>query len=204
MKTWNRHCTKCVLHKTAQTIGMDGPLQSSSAKLLVYLDYPTAEEDRKHKAGSSNNILFVRWLLEERMQINPDDYQIQFTLKCHKPKNVLKKKPERLAAIQACQTYVLSELRNGSDHIRSIASMGSISCEAFFGGAQLKTKNGLKAQSHNKEIGKVWVTSSPASCLPPGSPSETYRLYRVLFMAAKDAGLNPQHNPNFKPFDFQL
>lgn len=179
---------------------MDGPLQSPSAKLLVYVDHPSEEEDKRHKAGSSDNIMMVRWLLEERMGISPKDYQIQFTLKCFKPKYALKKKDERLIAIHSCRAHSLEEIQKLQP--KSIVSTGSITCEAFFGGAQLKTKAGIKTQAHNKEIGKVWVAYSGSYSVQ--TPSYTPKLYAVLFMAAKDAGLNPQHNPNFKPFDYKL
>lgn len=203
MKIWNRQCTKCLLHKTAQTVGMDGPLQSSSVKLLIYVDCPTEEEDKKHKAGSSENIKMIRWLLE-RMSVQPEDVSIQFTLKCFKPKNALTKKEERLSAIQACSIHRMEDIKRQSPI--AIVSMGSIGCEAFFGGAQLKTKEGTKSNPHDKEIktivNQVWQAYSPAYATQ--SPAESLRLYRVLFRAAEDAGLKPVHNPNVKPYEFNI
>lgn len=199
MKIWNRQCTKCQLHKTAQTVGMDGPLQSPSAKLLIFVDHPTEEEDRKHKAGSSDNIQMIRWLLE-RMSVRTEDVSIQFTLKCFKPKHALTKKRERLSYIQDCSEHSMEQIKRIAP--RAIVSMGSISCEAFFGGAQLKTKEGIQSQSHIKGIGKVWVAYSPAYATQ--SPAESLRLYRVIFRAAEEAGLNPHHNSEVKPYDFNL
>lgn len=204
MKIWNRNCVACSLHKTSLTVGMDGPLQSTSAKLLIYVDSPTEEEDKKHKAGSSKNIKMVRHLMDT-MSLDPKDVSIQFTLKCFKPKHALTKKEERLQAIKACFEHTSQQIRQLVS-VKSIVTMGAASCEAFFGGAQLKTKEGTKSNPHDKEIrakvNQVWIAYAPAYA--DATPAETLRLYRVMFRAAQQAGLNPVFNPNAKPYDYNL
>jgi uracil-DNA glycosylase len=197
-----KDCKLCPLHLTAKAICMDGPLKTEYPKLLIYVDNPSMEEDKKRKAGSSDVIQMVLWLLD-RMSVSTKDVSIQFTLKCYKSKKQLKKKDERLEAIKACSVHSIGEFSQLSP--RTIICMGPISCEAFFNGAQAKTKAGWKWQSPaTKIVERVWVTNSPASAVPPASPSESVELYRVLFKAAEEAGLNPCHNPNCKPYPFDV
>lgn len=199
-----KDCKLCPLHLTAKAVCMEGPLKTENPKLLIYVDHPSMEEDKKRKAGSSDIIQMVLWLLD-RMSVSPRDVSIQFSLKCYKSKQQLRKKDERLEAIQACSNHRLSETKFFHTSLKSIVAMGPISCEAWFNGAQAKTKAGWKWQSpFTKIVERIWVTNSPASAVPPASASASVELYRVLFCAAEEANLNPHHNPNCKPYPFEV
>ena len=83
--------------------------------------------------------------------------------------------------------------------------MGKMACEAFLGGKQTKDREGAKWQPVEKVlrdyIKQIWVSYAPGYSLQ--DPSEIVTLYRVLFKAAEDAGLNPKFNPNVKMFEWE-
>lgn len=196
-------CVKCPLHKSARTVKMAGPSLSTSPKILIYIDHPNKEEDQRHKSGFSRGVKVVRMLLD-RMSIPADQVTIEYTLKCFKTSQQLKKKDERIFCVKACEEYRLEEVRRLGP--KAVVAMGPISCEAWFAGDQIKNREGVqwthRVHSLKDVIEKVWVTYNPAIVYE--SSAETVGLYRVLFTAAEEIGLKPKHNPDTKPFDYEL
>jgi hypothetical protein len=75
--------------------------------------------------------------------------------------------------------------------------------EAFTGRSELKNSEGRKFANWEpivrEVVPEVWVGYSINYLLV--SPSDTPRVFRVLYKAAEDAGLHPKINP--KPFKFK-
>lgn len=186
------------------TVGMRGIEKSDSPKMAIYLDNPSREEDIRHKPGTSRMMGLLRWLLA-RMSVSENDVLITFTLKCHKGKEMTKKNA-RLAALDSCSYHRREELNRFKSSLKAIVVMGGMGAEAFLGGKQLKNVEGANWQPHetfvSKIVNRVWFSYSPAYA--DEKPAETPALYRVIWTAAVEAGLKPKHNPNVKPFDFDL
>lgn len=199
MKRWLLNCKRCELHSQVQSVGLSGHV-GLSARLGIFLDHPTLEEDKRHKTGFSDSMRALWWLLE-KMSVDKEDVLIDYVLKCFRPDKVARQKAERLACIEGCATHRFALLQ--MNPVKSLVVMGRIACEAFLNGADLKSKEGCYWQPAEAKvqaiINKLWVTYSPAYIIQ--SPSESPRLYRVLFRAAEEANLNPKWNPKVKPLD---
>lgn len=189
-------CTKCPLHEFAKTNCFQ-PKGSSNPKMVIYLDHPHDDDDRKGRIGESDGTRLLLWMLK-RMSVSLDDVSIEFALKCRKPKNQLTKKPERLEAIRQCKNNLIAIKP------KVIVVMGSIACEGFMGGQLLKNLEGAYWNTFGtmKETAPhTYVTYSPAYAIK--TPSETVRIYRILFMSAKEAGLSPKFNSTIKSFNYE-
>ncbi len=181
------NCTKCLLHKFARTNCFQ-PRGSSNPKLLIRLDYPYIDDD---KGGQSKATKLLLWMIK-RMSLSLEQIAIDYILKCHKPKQQLKKKPERLEAIRQCKSN-----DNLSIKPKAIVLMGSIACESKFPD-QLKNREG----AYWFDNPRVFVTYSPAYAIE--TPSQIVGIYRMIWWAAEYAGLNPKFNPQIKPFNYDI
>lgn len=191
LKLQTKDCTKCPLHEFAKTNCHPGK-GSLNPKLLIRLDYPYIDDDRSGIIGNSQATKLLLWLLK-RMSLTLDEIAIDFVLKCHKPKNQLKKKPDRLNAINQCRSNDSFK----QFFVKAIVLMGSIACESRFK-EQLKDKESAFWQDNPR----IFVTYSPAYAIE--TPSETVGIYRMIWWAAEHAGLKPKFNPNIKPFNYDI
>ena len=171
-------------------------------KMALFLDYPSREEDKRHKIGAAESTKLVFWLLD-RMSISHEYVLISHTLRCNAPEGEVRTKAQRAGCIEACAQHRFALLQEYKPEV--IVAMGKISCEAFLAGAQHGKKEGMAWRPREKELSpnvKVWVTYSPGYALQ--SPAETGRIYRVIFKAAESINLKPKHNPNVKEFTFDV
>lgn len=193
MKSVDIPCDKCALHETCYTVGMRGLISGS---LCIVLDGPSGEEDKRHKTGYSRNFEMLKYILA-RMSITMDQVSIIYALRCWRPKNAMKKKPDRMLAYLHCSVHTFALLQEHP--MKAIVAMGTLAVEALFGGAKVGDKEGVSWKS--KMLARdVWATYSPGYAIE--SPAETGRLYRVLWHAAIEAGLKPKSNTDVAPFDY--
>ena len=82
--------------------------------------------------------------------------------------------------------------------------MGSVACEAFIGEQKVGNFEGtcwIPNEPFVREfVERVWITYSPAYALE--DPSNAVSIYRTLYQAAEEAGLNPKFNKEAKAFDY--
>jgi uracil-DNA glycosylase family 4 len=149
----------------------------------------------------SDSADFLRWLLR-RMSITSGFY-IDYVLKCY-PKNCRQfgTKAHRANMIEACATYRLATLQQMKP--RALVAMGTTACEAFTGSEKVSEWAGARWIPNEPFVREflegIWVTYSPGYALQ--GASESVPIYRTLFQAAEEAGLNPKFNPNVKHYDY--
>jgi uracil-DNA glycosylase len=104
--------------------------------------------------------------------------------------------------LEACSYYRVATLQQIRP--RAIVAMGAIAVEAFTGSNELKNFEGARwtpSEPFVRELVEgVWACYSPA--YPLQDPAASVGIYRTLFSAAEEAGLNPQFNPNVTHFDY--
>jgi hypothetical protein len=122
------------------------------------------------------------------MSLPKSSWRVEYTLKCYKGDEG-SLKADRLHFIQQCKIHRASTLKHPA-----VVALGSISCEAFLDGNQLKQAEGAEWEASNGQI--VFAGYSPAYCLE--SPSELPRLFRLLWKAAEYVGLKPELNYNLR------
>lgn len=201
MQVIHKKCSLCKLHKSARTVCING-FGAENPKIIVFLDNPPIEEDRRHKSGISKYAKLVIWLFK-RMSIDSSSFRIEYTLRCHAEEKDIKTQKDFKPKVDACSSHQLAILQKHSKAI--VIGMGKLSCYALLGSDKHGDYEGMKWSMIRTSIKikrwqQTWITYSPAYAFQ--TPSETPRLYRVLFAAAEEAGLNPLFDPNVKPFDF--
>ena len=193
-------CTACSLHQKAYTVGMS-PLVGENPQIAIFLDYPSKEEDQRHRLGFSRGLELVRFLLA-RNGISEGEVLFSHVLRCYKPDKVLTKKWEKQEAIDACKKHRFALLQTYRP--KAIVAMGPVACQAFLH-TEPKDRDGEKWKPVEPEVAaivdKVWATYNPGSGIQ--DPTECVGLSRVLWRAAEEAGLHPYFNRDVNPFDFQ-
>lgn len=191
-------CKRCSCHETARTVCMRGHNSRDHRPLVVFTDFPDYFADNSGKPYALDTRRILDWMFR-RMSVSPGDVALEYTLRCYSPK-LSKAKAGRAPAIEACSRYrfaTIARLRP-----KAIAVLGQISLEAFTGKSKVGDHEGTRIRAWEPvvrdHVDEVWVGYSIAYCLI--SPSDTYRVFRVLYRAAEDAGLNPKLNPNIPPF----
>jgi uracil-DNA glycosylase len=104
--------------------------------------------------------------------------------------------------IEACSVYRVATLQQLRP--KTIVAMGSVACEAFIGEQKVGNFEGtcwIPNEPFVREfVERVWITYSPAYALE--DPSNAVSIYRTLYQAAEEAGLNPKFNKEAKAFDY--
>lgn len=186
-------CTACLLHKTAHTVGMVGH-SNPTARLKIFLDSPSTEDDMRHKFGESRQSRFLLWLIK-RNSLPLDKIEISFTLKCFVPKNTLKKKEDKLTLIDACEPLRIASLQKGD----TVLTMGELSCLAFTGDSLDKRINTDAKCGH---FYRVFVTYAPGFAIK--SPSESVGISRMLWNASVHAGMKPKVDLKVQQYDYEV
>lgn len=175
---------------------------STDAPLLIYLDAPTLVDDKRARSFVSEAADYLRHLLD-LMSIGQGSVYVDYVLKCYPKsnKNFGKKSP-RAQMIEACATYRVATLQQIKP--KAIIAMGTVACEAFIGESKVGNFEGtcwIPNEPFVREfVERVWITYSPAYALE--DPANAVSIYRTLFAAATEAGLNPQFNKDAKAFDY--
>ena len=187
-------CKRCKLAKTAYTVCMQG-YGSGTPKLIIFLDNPSQEEDRRHKIGEGKYIRLVIWMME-RMSIPPSEYRIEYSIKCHAEPTDLKTIAAFEQPLSACGIHRFASLQKFKP--KAIVGLGRLTCRAFLGSLDQGEFEGTSWPTHGDRT--IWIGYNPAYAFQ--NPSEALRIYRVLFAAALEAKLKPKFNIKSKPFDF--
>lgn len=195
-------CTDCVLHRTAKHRCL--PSQgSTSCTLAIFLDSPSYIDDKRGKSFVSDNAEFVKYCLR-RMSVPIEMVYLDYIVKCY-PKKLPGQKADRMACVNACSQYRLASLQQLT-RLKSLVVLGSLGCETFTFEKQIGLKAGADWEPVSplvrKIVPRVWVGYSPG--VLEKKPSEAGAIYRVIYVAAEEAGLHPQVNQSIKPYEFPI
>lgn len=194
-------CEECELHKRAKSVCLpsQGP---KNCKLAIYLDNPTFLDDKRGKSFVSENAEFVKFCLK-RMSIDPATVYMDYIVKCY-PKKLPGQKADRMACVNACSKYRFASLQ-ALKNLKAMVVLGSLGCETITMSKEIGTKAGAEweplSSMMKKYIKHVWVGYSPG--MLSEKPAEAGAIYRVIWKAAEEAGLNPTV-ANIKPYEFAI
>lgn len=196
-------CVDCELHRKAKHRCLPSWGTPDLCKLAIYLDHPSAVEDKRGRSFVSDNADFVQFCLR-RMSVNIEEVYLDYILKCY-PIKLPGKKPDRMACVSACAQYRLASLED-LPHLRAVVGLGSLACETFTGVKEIGLKAGVSWEPISPIMRQlcptIWIGYSPGSVRE--KPSEAGAIYRVIFRAAEQAGLNPKPNLSIKPYEFVI
>lgn len=198
----NSDCTDCILGLTARHRCL--PSQGDTdCKLAIFLDNPSIMEERRGRSFVSDSAAFVKYCLA-RMSVREEDVYLDYIVKCYPPKGKLPgKKPDRMACVSACSQYRFFALEQLT-HLQAMVVLGSLGCEVITQHKTIGDKAGTSWEPVSlmlrRIVPQVWVGFSPG--LLKEKPAEAPAIYRVIWKAAFEAGLNPVVNTKLKPYDF--
>lgn len=200
----NYNCKLCELHNSAnrKSVCLRGG-GGDQAKLMIYLDHPSIVEDRRNRGLCSNAVEWLKWALS-RMSVDRKNVYVDYVLKCYpgNAKKQFKKKANRQVYYEVCSTYRVATLQLIKP--KAIIAMGSKACEAFLGSDKVgdyEGTNWIPDEPFVREhVERLWISYSPAYALE--APAESVGIYRVLWFAAMEAGLQPKLNTKQTPFDY--
>ena len=199
------NCNLCQLSETHPANpclrGLGNP---DTAKLVVYLQAPSFTDDVRGKPLVSDGAELLKNLFG-RMSINiATDVYFDYVLKCYAGKKMPGAKAERLACYEACSLYRFATLQD-IPNLGGVVVMGKLAIEALLGVSEMKDYEGEcwtpREIGMRQFVSQVWVTYDPAYLIE--KPAEIPNVYRILFTAAKQAGLEPKPNLNHPHFDHE-
>lgn len=183
--TNNPYCQLCWLYKSANIICM--PCRPNiKAPLQIFVDSPTAQDEKFGGYGSSMVSRLLFWMLE-KWSLTPEEVGINFALRCCA--SSLKKKVDKLDALAACNVYSNKYVNSA----KALLGMGEVSSMRLLGDRPLK--NTVYQQHDN-----IFISYSPGFFLQ--KPAETIDGLRMLYKAAEAASLTPLLNKDLELFDF--
>jgi uracil-DNA glycosylase family 4 len=195
-------CTRCHLHSKVKSVCLPGIGGDIYAKMAIYIDNPNFLEDKRGKSFVSDAASFVRFCLK-RMRVSEEDVYLDYTVKCAYAK-IPSKREDRQKLIDACDHYRFATLQSIQD-LRSIVALGELSAQAFAGRGRLGTLVGADWTPCESAVAsvvkKIWVGYSPGYAL--NSPAESAAIYRIIWKAAEEAGLNPT-TTTLTPFPYEI
>lgn len=201
----NPNCQLCDLHayagKRSRCLkGRSG--DNAYGKLVIFLDHPSVVDDKRGKGVVSENANYLTWLMS-RMSITPDQYHVDYVLKCYPGKcQSIRKKAQRMEMVEQCSIYRIATLQRLQPS--AIVAMGAKACEAFIGADKVGNFEGttwIPTEPAVREfVSHVWIAYSPGYGLEDAS--ETVSIFRTLWAAALDANLKPKMNLELKMYDY--
>lgn len=195
-------CVDCQLHTNARHRCLESR-GDVSCKLAIFLDYPNMIEDRSGKTWSSDNAKFVDYSLR-RMSVPLESVYRDYIVKCY-PKKMPGAKGDRMQCVNACSQYRYAALEE-LPALKAICVLGSLGCEAMTMDKIVGNKAGAdwvpSSPTMRVLFSSVWVGFSPG--LLKEKPAEAGSIYRVIWMAAVQAGLNPKLNESVDLYDFDV
>lgn len=203
-KQINPTCDRCVCHTSAKprSVCLRGRNSEAARRLVVFTDYPDYFANNGAIPYCMDTGKILDWLFA-RMSVDPKHVSYEYTLRCYAKDALPSTKAERACCIEECAEYrfaVLKRLRPSS-----IAVLGQVSLEAFTGKTQIGSWVGQRVRAWEPVVRDysehVWVGYSLQYILV--SPSDTPGVFRVLFQAAHDAGLNPRIDPTVPPYHWR-
>lgn len=191
-----------MLHKRAKHRCL--PSQGGQdCRLAIFLDSPNFMDDKRGRSFVSDNAEFVKWSLR-RMTVDLEDVYLDYIVKCY-PGKMPGKKDDRMACVRACSQYRFAALQK-LPHIKAVVALGSLGCETFTMVKEVGKKAGADWEPISpvmrQHIDRIWIGMSPG--VLKEQPSEAGSIFRVIWMAAEEAGLKPVVNQDVKPYPFEV
>jgi uracil-DNA glycosylase family 4 len=204
MANEDHSCKLCPLHLTAnpRSVCLKGE-GNPDADLAIYFDSPNFLEDRMGKSFRSDAFDWLTWCLN-RMSISIRQVYFDYVLKCYsKGYKDIGKKAYRAECIEQCATYRVATLQQVKPKV--IVAMGAHAIEAFLGTCEMKEVVEARWEANEPFVRQcgvdgIWATYSPA--YPLQDPAASVGIYRTIFSAAEEAGLNPTFNDKLPHYDF--
>lgn len=174
----------------------DGPYP-----LIIFLDSPNKIENQRHRGMVSDATEWLLWAFR-RMSILNGVY-LDYVVKCNTSGNKeFGKKHERAHIVETCSVYRIATLHKIKPTV--IVAMGKIACSAFLGQEKVGLVEGTNWIPNEpfvrEHVSHVWASYSAA--YPLQDPAESVTVFRTLWQAAIEAGLNPTINKEVTPFDY--
>lgn len=195
----NPSCKNCNLHERSRTVCFDGCGTASHKPLLLYAEAPDYFADHTGKPFGLDVGSFLDWLIS-RMCLSRLSVAYDYIYRCY-TKNPPRKKVDRASIILECNEYRFANLKKIKP--KAIVTLGQVPLEALTGKSQVKDFAERKVRAWEgvvrKYVEHVWCTYSPNYPIV-GDPGASVEMYRTIFMAAKEAGLNPKPVTDVKPF----
>lgn len=171
-------CTKCWLGGISRFCNESPGWGNPDAKLVIVLDAPGN--------GLAEKLLI--WILR-RLNLTSDDVWIDYMFKCPLPPKP--KKADLEKSYHICWNHII---RKELLAAKSVVVAGNWGCK-FLVGREMKVMHGMK-----DEDTEIWVTYSFKYMLM--NPAECLSTWRVIYKAAKEAGLKPEMVIDVEPFQF--
>lgn len=195
----NPNCQACCLHKGSKAVCINGIGVDSHKPLMIFTDGPDYFADNAKRGYALDCGKFLDWLLN-RMSIDRDSVALDYTLRCY-TKKLPTKAVDRAVLMMECNQYRFATIANVKP--KAIVVLGQTSLEAFTGRSKVGDFSERKVVAWEgivkKYVSHVWVSYGPAYPIY-GDPSVSVEIYRTIYMAAKEAGLEPKNNTEVKPF----
>lgn len=197
----NPNCADCCLASRVQSVCLPS-IGDKNCKLAIFLDHPSTLDDRRGRSWVSDNARFVLYCLE-RMSVSVEEVFLDYIVKCC-PGKMPGKKADRMACVNACSQYRYAALKQLTK-LKAMVVLGALGSEAMTQEQHVGQRAGVEwtptGLFMKRYVDHVWVGLSPG--VLKEKPSEAGAIYRVIFMAAEEAGLSP-HVAKIAPFDFQI
>lgn len=201
----NPSCTACSLHQYAnkKSVCLAGRNVSSRKRLVIFTDHPDYFADNSHRPYTLDVRHILVWLLA-RMSVKSEDVAFEYTLRCYPQKSLPTTKAERATCIEECSTYRFAMVAKLKP--KAIVALGQTSLEAFTGCTRIGDYEGRSVDCWEGIVRKhgpsnVWIGYSINYILV--SPAETPNVFRTIFRAAEQAGLNPKLDPSVPPYKWR-
>lgn len=192
----NHSCQRCVLSSHAHAVCLRGLGNRDTAQLAIFCDAPMWDDDMRRKPFVSRAGEILLNLLG-RMSLTTEQVYLDYIVKCWSGKKMPKQKAERLQCVEACSFYRFATLQN-MPNLKKIVGMGTLSLEALTGSSEMKHFEGeswTPREVELRQFGEVWITYSPAYL--DEKPAEIPNVYRIIYTAAQQAGLDPRPNLSY-------
>lgn len=194
----------------------------SSARVLLVGEAPGYEEDRTGRPFVGEAGRLLRRIIYQ-LGLKASDFFITNVFKCRPPGNVVPVGKELDKHIEICSNWMALDLarffglqavgavedeywglttlrkRIRPQSEKSVVLLGATALRAFTGYAAITKFEGRKVSSFAYKdeawADKTWVAYHPAFALPGRRPAVAVNIYRVLYKAARQAGLKVRRKP---------
>lgn len=192
----NPACTECKLHEPKGTsVCLKGSGVDGKKKLMIFADQPDYFANNARKGFVLDVLDFWAYILS-CMSISIEDVAFDYTVRCYNKAGVASTKAARGPIIIACSSYRFKSIDKVEP--KAIVVSGSASLEAFTGKTKVSDyhENTVKAWEGRvrKHVPHVWVCHSAAFAMT--AASESIPIFRTVWQAAEEAGLEPVINPS--------
>ena len=197
----DHQCTDCSLHRDCKHRCLPS-IGEKNCKVAIFLDYPAMIEDKRNHSWVGTNAEFVLWCLK-RMGVGLHEIYLDYILKCYPAKGIPKKKDVRRELVDACRCYREASMAELLE-CKVVVGLGTLCGEVLTGYAKIGEIEGsfwrpIEPFMRSRFV-HVWIGYNPGYVME--KPGESGGVYRVLWKACEEAGLNPAFQKDVKPFNY--